>query len=308
MSRIRSIHPGIWTDEAFMGLSAYARLLLIGIWTEAWDDGVFEWKPLTLKARLFPVDMVDVNELLQELLEAGVIARMDEHEKRPGIVRNFQRYQRPKKPNSSQLMTNRWLEYVGKSPTKGDLNKDSSEPVPNQFPTDTENPIQMEDGGWRMEDGNGEDVANAPSLPERPSSKKPVSTKAEDVLNELRKVLDEDRARAVVEHRKGFKAKFTAYAAKLLAAKFAKCPDPNAAADTMIANGWQGFEVDWLDRHTNRDGRLGRAQQKPSERYDPFKALAQEMQDEQNGRDSSSSGDWDDAEGVPILTIDYDGR
>jgi uncharacterized protein YdaU (DUF1376 family) len=158
-------------------------------------------------------------------------------------------------------------------------------------------------------DSDSNAIPEARSQMPEVSKKEPKgSTKAEDVLNELRKVLDEDRARAIVEHRKGFKAKFTAYAARLLAGKFAKCPDPNAAADTMIANGWQGFEVDWMERHTNRDGRLGRAQQKPSERYDPFKALAQEMQDEQNGRDSSSSGDWDDAEGVPILTIDYDGR
>ena len=92
MSRIRSIHPGIWTDEAFMSLSAYARLLLMGIWTEAFDDGVFEWKPLTLKARIFPVDSVDVNELLLELVHNGLVSRIDAHPKRPGVIRNFQRY------------------------------------------------------------------------------------------------------------------------------------------------------------------------------------------------------------------------
>ena len=32
MARIRSIHPGIWTDEAFVELSALARLLYIGLW------------------------------------------------------------------------------------------------------------------------------------------------------------------------------------------------------------------------------------------------------------------------------------
>ena len=51
MSRIRSIHPGLFTDEAFMEASIPARMLIMGLWCEAWDDGVFEIKPLTIKAR-----------------------------------------------------------------------------------------------------------------------------------------------------------------------------------------------------------------------------------------------------------------
>jgi hypothetical protein len=65
-------------------------------------------------------------------------------------------------------------------------------------------------------------------------------------------VLDADHATAVIAHRKNFKAKFSPYAAKLLAAKFARCPDANAAADAMIVNGWQGFEPEWLDREKAR--------------------------------------------------------
>lgn len=151
MSRIRSIHPGIWTDEAFMSLSAYGRLLLMGIWTEAFDDGVFEWKPLTLKARIFPVDTVDVNELLLELFHANLINRLDSHPKRPGVIRNFQRYQRPKKPNSSGMLTDEWLDYVGAKATPETSDDDSSEPVRNQFGTSSENSPQMEDGGGSKE-------------------------------------------------------------------------------------------------------------------------------------------------------------
>ncbi|WP_221125745.1 hypothetical protein [Rhizobium bangladeshense] len=150
MSRIRSIHPGIWTDEAFMSLSAYGRLLLMGIWTEAFDDGVFEWKPLTLKARIFPVDMVDVNDLLAELVNQNLISRLESHPKRPGIIRNFQRYQRPKKPNSSGMLPDEWLDYVGAKAPPEAPDDDSSEPVPNRYGTSSEKPPQMEDGGWRM--------------------------------------------------------------------------------------------------------------------------------------------------------------
>jgi hypothetical protein len=48
MSRIRSVHPGLWTDEAFVELSFPARMLLMGIWTECDDGGAFVWRPLTL--------------------------------------------------------------------------------------------------------------------------------------------------------------------------------------------------------------------------------------------------------------------
>lgn len=146
MARIRSIHPGLFTDEAFMTASAHARLLIIGIWTEAWDDGVFEWKPLTLKARLFPVDPVNVADLLAELVTLGFVQPFDAG-KPYGAIRNFQKYQRPKKPNSSGVLPNSMHEYV--------------HAVPNQLPTSGEISPQMEDGGWR----EGEEKTEAATAP-----------------------------------------------------------------------------------------------------------------------------------------------
>ena len=141
MSRIRSIHPGLFTDEAFMAASCQARILLIGIWTEAWDDGVFEWKPLTLKARIFPVDAVDVPALMLELETLRFVHRFAANGKPYGAVRNFRKYQRPKKPNSSGCLPEDLVSFVG-----------ISEPVPNQFPTASEKSPQMEDGGCRMKE------------------------------------------------------------------------------------------------------------------------------------------------------------
>jgi hypothetical protein len=146
MSRIRSIHPGLFTDEAFMQATPNARLLLIGIWTEAWDDGVFEKKPLTLKAKIFPADNVDVSELLTELEGLGFFQTFKVAGKSYGAVRNFRKFQRPKKPNSSGLLTDELRNYVA-------ITDDGSEPVENQFGTSGEKSPQMEDGGWR-EGGN----------------------------------------------------------------------------------------------------------------------------------------------------------
>jgi hypothetical protein len=152
MARIRSIHPGLFTDEAFMSASAHARLLIIGIWTEAWDDGVFEWKPLTLKAKLFPVDNVDMGALLDELVSLDFVKPF-EAGKRYGAIRNFQKYQRPKKPNSSGALPEILASYVGH--------------IPNQFPTSSEKSPQMEDGGGR-EGEEEDDAASAASSASAP--------------------------------------------------------------------------------------------------------------------------------------------
>jgi len=72
----------------------------------------------------------------------------------------------------------------------------------------------------------------------------------------LETVLDPEHAAAVIEHRKSLKAPLSARAAKALAGKFAKASDPNDAADTMLARGWQGFEPEWLEnrRYVNGHG------------------------------------------------------
>ncbi|WP_374623131.1 hypothetical protein [Devosia sp.] len=155
MSRIRSIHPGLWTDDGFMALTPLARLLAIGLWNEAYDDGVFVWKPLTLKARIFPADAVDVPALLEELL-AGNFIKKTSHDDRPiGLIRNFRVYQRPKKPNSSGMLSELDAEYVGL--------------VPHQFPTGSENSPQMEEGGGRGEEEKDDNEPRAPLLDPAPA-------------------------------------------------------------------------------------------------------------------------------------------
>jgi hypothetical protein len=112
MARIRSVHPGLFTDEAFMCLTPWARILLVGLLTEADDNGVFAWKPVTLKVRLLPADHVDVNPLLAELQQAGFLRQYDVRGSLYGAVRNFCRWQRPERPNTVHPLPDAIAEFV----------------------------------------------------------------------------------------------------------------------------------------------------------------------------------------------------
>lgn len=147
MARIRSIHPGIFTDEGFASLSMAARVLLLGVWTEADDHGVFEWKPVTLKMRVMPVDNVSIPELLAECERADVLKRFTSG-KSYGLVRNFCRFQRPKKPKYTHPMPPELFLYAG-------LKEDGSLQVLHQSRTGGEMSPQREDGGGEGEEESG---------------------------------------------------------------------------------------------------------------------------------------------------------
>lgn len=65
------------------------------------------------------------------------------------------------------------------------------------------------------------------------------------VMEELTAVVSQERAQAIVDHRKRIKAPLGAHAAKLLAKSLAKSQNPNSAADLMIERGWRGFDPSW---------------------------------------------------------------
>ena len=115
MARIRSIHPGLWTDESFMSVSPFARLLFMGIWGECDDNGVFEWKPLTLKMKVLPADNIAVPDLLAELSSFSLLKQFSENGKSVGAVRNFCKWQRPKAPQVVHPFPDAIATYVGQS-------------------------------------------------------------------------------------------------------------------------------------------------------------------------------------------------
>jgi len=124
--RIRSIHPGFWTDEAVVSVSRDARLFFIGLWNQCDDRGIFEWKPVGLRLRIFPAEALNVVPLLQELEKVDLIRGYEVNGKRYGAVRNFVIFQRPKKPRNIHPFENSLRLFSG-------LTKEGSPPVRNQW-------------------------------------------------------------------------------------------------------------------------------------------------------------------------------
>lgn len=151
MPRIRSVHPGLFTDEAFASLSSDAQVFLIGLWTEADDQGVFEWKPVSLRMRLRPTKDGDVAPFLAELESANCIASYEHGGRKYGAIRNFRRFQRPKRPNSAHFIPPEFRTYVGLSQSIPEQELDDEAP----FRTMGETAEQMEDG--EKEEGEGKE-------------------------------------------------------------------------------------------------------------------------------------------------------
>lgn len=152
MSRIRSVHPGFFTDEDLVSVSFAARLLFIGLGVEADDKGVFEWKPLTIKMRIFPADNVDAAALLAELETIGAIKSYDVAGKKYGAIRNFRRFQKPKTPNDIYPAPREILAFVGLVSEMDEGDEPSFPQKGETLPQNGEIAPQMEDGGWRGEE------------------------------------------------------------------------------------------------------------------------------------------------------------
>ncbi|MDD4013313.1 MAG: hypothetical protein PHW14_03875 [Candidatus Omnitrophica bacterium] len=98
-ARIRSVHPEQWTDDEFVQMTPYARLLALAVRNLADDNGVFEANPVKLKMRCLAYDNVDVAALLEEMEAHRQVHLYDAGGRRYGLIRNFAQFQNPKKPS-----------------------------------------------------------------------------------------------------------------------------------------------------------------------------------------------------------------
>jgi hypothetical protein len=103
-----------------------------------------------------PADTVETAALMEEMVTCNSVKRFTSDDKSYGLVRNFCKYQRPKKPKYTHFMPPELRSYAG-------LNEDGSLQVLHQSSTDPEKPPLREEGGdlRKEESGLGEGVKPA---------------------------------------------------------------------------------------------------------------------------------------------------
>jgi len=102
MPRKRMIDPEFWSDEEIGNWSPYARLLYIGLWNFADDEGRFKANESLLKAQIFPYDSkINLGMLLEEL--KSKIQLYQVNGSHYGHLYNFLKHQRIDKPQPSKL-------------------------------------------------------------------------------------------------------------------------------------------------------------------------------------------------------------
>ncbi len=96
MARIRTIKPDFWTDGNMVKLSPFARLLYIGMWNfTLCDHGHVADDAMKLKLQILPMDNVDIDELLAEVMEQGRVVRVSDGDGRTYLlVRRFEDHQK----------------------------------------------------------------------------------------------------------------------------------------------------------------------------------------------------------------------
>ena len=75
MARIRTIKPEFWEDEKLAKLPIHARLLFIGTWNFADDNGVLLANPVLMKSHIFPYEDIGIStisEWIDMLVENGM--------------------------------------------------------------------------------------------------------------------------------------------------------------------------------------------------------------------------------------------
>lgn len=101
MARIRTIKPEFWTDSKVVQLSPIARLLFIGCWNFADDYGALAADPLQLKLRVLPAEQCDPQDLVDELLDAGLLRPTTNGQDTFWIVAGWEKHQKVDRRSTS---------------------------------------------------------------------------------------------------------------------------------------------------------------------------------------------------------------
>ena len=107
MPRIRTIKPSFWTDEKIGKLPVGARLLFIGLWNLADDEGIVVWNASYIRGQLFPYDvkitMVSIKQWMDNIASLKLVAVLEDAQKNSyGYIRAWHKHQVINRPQPTE--------------------------------------------------------------------------------------------------------------------------------------------------------------------------------------------------------------
>lgn len=108
MPRKRMIDPNIWESEDFATLSVLGKLLFIGLFSLADDEGRGKANPIYLRSKLFPyeadkVRTTDVENALSEIARSMSVVFYAHNDSKYYALTNWDKWQKIEKPSPSNI-------------------------------------------------------------------------------------------------------------------------------------------------------------------------------------------------------------
>lgn len=107
MARKRMIDPGIWSSEDFSKLSSFSKLIFIGLFSLADDEGRGKANPSYLKSMLFPYEegirSADIKKTLQEIASTMSVIFYTHDEKEYYALKSWGKFQTINRPSPSDV-------------------------------------------------------------------------------------------------------------------------------------------------------------------------------------------------------------
>jgi hypothetical protein len=168
MSRIRNVKPEFFRHEELQDLEAkhmgkYPMFVYEALWNQCDRQGVFPWKPRTLKLDILPFLPFDMEETLKILAGAGYIKKYTVDGKDYGIIPTFKKHQSISKAEQDNINVYPLPQddcQTGEKPFENGLETDD-EQSQDGFKTPEFGILNSEFGNLNSENGQT-DGANAP--------------------------------------------------------------------------------------------------------------------------------------------------
>ena len=107
MARKRMIDPNIWASEDFSKLSTLAKLVFIGMFSNADDEGRGKAKAVYLKSILFPYDegirVIDIDKTLSEIGSNMSVTFYSHNGNEYYVFDNWEKWQKVDRPTPSLI-------------------------------------------------------------------------------------------------------------------------------------------------------------------------------------------------------------